>query len=181
MLGVDGVLVLGVVVLVVGFSVVVVLDEGLLVDGLLLVVGVLVVLSLLLVVGVLVSVFVGVLLLGVSVSLELSSVVSVSLVCVSLVSVLSVSVCVVLVSGSEVVSFSLLQATRAKTRVNANSSAKIFFIFLSSKNKKVRQPKSPHRKMRNSNCRQTNYKLRIFIQQPAGICIFTKFIKLLYA
>ena len=120
---------------------VVVLDEGVLgVDDDVLVVGVLgvllglllVVLPLSLAVGLLVSVPVGLLLLGVSASPEFSAVVSVSLVCVSLVSVLSVSVCVVLVSGSNVVSFSLLQATRAKTRVNANSSAKIFFIFFSS-------------------------------------------------
>ena len=87
--------------------------------------------ALLLVGGLLVSVLVGVLLRGVSASLELSSVVSLSVVCVSLVSVLSVCVCVIglLVSDSEVVSFSLLQATRAKTSANANSRDKNFFIF----------------------------------------------------
>ena len=78
-------------------------------------------------------------LLSVSVSSELLLVVS-----LSVVSVLSVlSVCVAeLALGSEVVSFSLLQATRAKTRVNTSNSDKILFNFKTPYKKSV-QPK-PH-------------------------------------
>ena len=108
--------------------------------GVILVVGLFIALPGLLLVALSLSLVVGLLVSGLvvgasismllSVSLELSSVMLLSV--VSVPSALSVSVCVVLVSGSDVVSFSLLQATRVKTKVNASNSDKNFFIFLSS-------------------------------------------------